>query len=1541
MKKIVLLVPVLIISLLLVMLVGATTPQPLVEYNFNFPSGNLITGAYYEINITNPSSTVLNNYQIRINPTDIGGLRSDKESLNITYGTTTLSYWIQPYVNGTPKWLWIKVPQIPANTQITIRLIKSSGFSPNGENTFLFFDNFSGTTLNTSKWTEIVANSVTVNNGLNITSNSNYGWAYPFIVSTKTFNNFRLITSVSELSAGALGDIDFGLFNTSAYYNVQHETRTGAGNDDDWIKTNITTHTYIYDGRYQWNAGEWVDYNIKVNGSYVTAFRVSETNSSRSAIANFTDTVNPLPTTNRKIGFSADAIANTVFSVKWVAVANYSLVPLTITVNYRVVNGTTNPQTTIVDSSGNGYDATLYGYNYYNLLLQNLTGDQVTSNGYNGSYGFEKDSSASSFSATTHLTISNDKDWTFATWVKEIGIPSTNLPNAIIIGANSGYNGIGLIGVPSGSDPSHYFGFVIGTRSSSGVVFEGDYYPYDTWHYIAGTYNHSTGELQYYEDGKLIKTGTGVTDFGNWTLHVGGLISGNDNTVDFIISQARVWDRILNQSEIQREMYSKEPVDPDGLVANYDFRHYDSSYVYDSKQIGQGFSNTTGALNLFGGQYGQTSSTASITTNVTITGWVKNNGNSPNDDTWAQIKNLYIGNTHTHIDAIQGYITTEGGGGYFRLGDSSVNLYNNKWHFIVVEYNGTNVIGYVDNIKLKTYDGLYPTMNGSITGTSPFTIGSRVDGSYHFTGQLSNIRLYNVSLTPHEIFTMYQNESIFPLSTYTSNPVDIPFIINSPFNYTFNSHIKLVRTDNNGVVRDYSQSYSSNIFHTLSFNDLPAGHYNLSINSSYGTGANGTWVYKSVTFNVDRVITINVRTPDNQVTSTALNITTNQGQTLSLTDTTGQYMIHLLNYPNLVMNSTTPATQYNFILTKSNYQPVIWQYNNSIYNNLTYNKTIYPYEWFYVYDSFDDSPINVFNISFTHNNITYYKASSTTGYFMIPLNELQYGINTINVTSYLFNTNITTMDIEPSSVFNKSIYLNEKRIKLTVKNELTGDIITNYTATFDNDTSLFYAPNFGKVDNTTGSWQDPNNAVDNNLDTYAYADGSVFDSTMFGTISYIDTMRLNSSTEQIYLKYVMASGTNLYHTVAVYFYNYLTQTYDQKYYLDETSGGQYGSLGSQTATINLSSNYLVNNTIKYKVYVENGWDTNTGDKALPVSLYYLGPLYDINKSLKISYFRLPKNLNKITVSSSNYIPRHYLLTPNSNYDLTASLLPYNSGVYYTFYVYNSASQPIQGAQVNLEKLINGKWVMISSQLTDASGKAVVYLDVTNPQYKLTVEDQGYVDIHTDLAIDVNNPLTYIVLQSSGENGSNQIHFITPLTNISYQYIPNASLNTSLNFSLSLYSSNNDLAYFGFYVYNTTSSQFKLLDTIKTTDQPSGGQLSWYTNTTGSYEIIPFFKKGNNTEVQLSPIDYVVAGNSGVTGIDLSDWMPTNVWWLIIVFVEIALMIFIGRFTMKGAGIVGVIVMILMVIIYPVPLLGINPWLIVTLTGILEIFGLMI
>jgi len=102
---------------------------------------------------------------------------------------TIIPSWIES-VNGTTIVVWLKLYSIPASTQITIylgfasksiNLLSSSGTTGIGEapqlsptyaqyddgvSVFSFYDNFAGTTLNTSKWTSYYNSYITVNNGI-------------------------------------------------------------------------------------------------------------------------------------------------------------------------------------------------------------------------------------------------------------------------------------------------------------------------------------------------------------------------------------------------------------------------------------------------------------------------------------------------------------------------------------------------------------------------------------------------------------------------------------------------------------------------------------------------------------------------------------------------------------------------------------------------------------------------------------------------------------------------------------------------------------------------------------------------------------------------------------------------------------------------------------------------------------------------------------------------------------------------------------------------------------------------------------------------------------------------------------------------------------------------------------------------------------------------------------------------------------------------------------------------------------------------------
>ena len=72
-------------------------------------------------------------------------------------------YWIEHDENGKPiNYLWVKVPKIPAKGNKVIYIKKESGFAPNGNDVFEFFDDFDGNKLDTDKWEHYIYSAETV-----------------------------------------------------------------------------------------------------------------------------------------------------------------------------------------------------------------------------------------------------------------------------------------------------------------------------------------------------------------------------------------------------------------------------------------------------------------------------------------------------------------------------------------------------------------------------------------------------------------------------------------------------------------------------------------------------------------------------------------------------------------------------------------------------------------------------------------------------------------------------------------------------------------------------------------------------------------------------------------------------------------------------------------------------------------------------------------------------------------------------------------------------------------------------------------------------------------------------------------------------------------------------------------------------------------------------------------------------------------------------------------------------------------------------------
>ncbi|MEM5794118.1 MAG: DUF2341 domain-containing protein [Candidatus Aenigmatarchaeota archaeon] len=106
------------------------------------------------------NSNGLTDYQVRIvldtqALISQGKMQSDCEDIRFKDDDKFLSYWLESGCNTSQTIIWVKVPSIPASSKKTIYLYYGNSemsSASNPEETFDFFEDFAGTSLNLSKW---------------------------------------------------------------------------------------------------------------------------------------------------------------------------------------------------------------------------------------------------------------------------------------------------------------------------------------------------------------------------------------------------------------------------------------------------------------------------------------------------------------------------------------------------------------------------------------------------------------------------------------------------------------------------------------------------------------------------------------------------------------------------------------------------------------------------------------------------------------------------------------------------------------------------------------------------------------------------------------------------------------------------------------------------------------------------------------------------------------------------------------------------------------------------------------------------------------------------------------------------------------------------------------------------------------------------------------------------------------------------------------------------------------------------------------------
>jgi len=211
----------------------------------------------------------------------------------------------------------------------------------------------------------------------------------------------------------------------------------------------------------------------------------------------------------------------------------------------------------VYDESGQGNHGTLGS-----AVVGDAAEPTLTTGQYNEAYEFDGDFSQNHITTDYQSSITSNGKYSFLAWVY---VGDNDGGRGAVIFQNSG--GSTDRNAMSAEDGIIRFGYYDGgwTYSSSDSSYR------DEWVYVAGINNN--GSLSLYINGSLQSGGDNVyAHLDNSYLYLGrnSLVGDINDTFNGSIDEVRIWNRTLNQSEIQAEMNSGDPVKSSGLILSLD-----------------------------------------------------------------------------------------------------------------------------------------------------------------------------------------------------------------------------------------------------------------------------------------------------------------------------------------------------------------------------------------------------------------------------------------------------------------------------------------------------------------------------------------------------------------------------------------------------------------------------------------------------------------------------------------------------------------------------------------------------------------------------------------------------------------------------------------------------------------------------------------------------------------------------------------------------------------------------------------------------------
>ena len=292
---------------------------------------------------------------------------------------------------------------------------------------------------------------------------------------------------------------------------------------------------------------------------------------------------------------------------------------------------------------------------------------------------------------------------------------------------------------------------------------------HNTWYHIVGTL--SSGFLSLYFNGNLVSTISGVVPaIGTGNMNVGYDKTVNSHFFHGDIDDIRIYNRALNESEIQ-ELYHENgwPLNQ-GLVAHYplgndlyDYSGNSNHGVFsgsDPEKVPDRFGYTDSART-FNNNFVRIQNSPSLDnfSELTVSAWVKNLGSINDNQTivgkWNSTTSVQSWTLDLSYLSMKPQIAVRRSNNNIITLISNKNIPLNEWTHIVGRYDGLNLSLYVDgeldtSIAFTTQYGLYATNTTTAIGAHDNS-GDRNP----FNGAIDDIRIYNRALLETEISELY------------------------------------------------------------------------------------------------------------------------------------------------------------------------------------------------------------------------------------------------------------------------------------------------------------------------------------------------------------------------------------------------------------------------------------------------------------------------------------------------------------------------------------------------------------------------------------------------------------------------------------------------------------------------------------------------------------------------------------------------------------------------------------------------------------------